>query len=172
MYRKIILLFLAVSLAALTGCGSILEEPAPTDDTPSRMVQRIDISLHPHDEDLERSYTDIQQMSAILKMLRDMDTDDVPEEDPDLEGGQSYYTVTATYANGESRVYYLLGHQFMRYDDEPWCKVDSGKITELIQYLRDNPIDGSLPTEETEESEAAEDATDETESTDETTASE
>lgn len=175
MYRKIILFFLALSL---TGCGSILEETSPSAEVPGRMVQQIDISIHPHDEELERSYTDIQQMSTILKMLRDMDTNDVPEEEPDLDGGQSYYTVTATYANGESRVYYLLGHQFLCHDTKPWCQVDSGKITELIQYIRENPDDGSAPSEGTEETtvpeetSAAADPTGDTAPSDETTASE
>lgn len=179
MYRKIILGFLALSLALLTACGSTEpEESTAPNEIPGRMVQRIDIAIHPADDALARTYTDITQMSAILNMLRDMDTNNVPEEEPDLHGGQSYYTVTATYANGNSRIYYLLGHQFLCCDDGPWCQVDSGKVMELIQYIRENPDDGSAPTDETQSSdettptETLSGETVPTESTGETTASE
>lgn len=175
MKRERILIGLLALLLLLSACGSIWNDQ-PTDETgvPGRMVQQIDVAIYPEDEDLVRSYTDMEKMSPILRILRDMDTNITPEDEPSITDGQTYYTITATYANGESRVYYLLSHKFLRIDDGAWCEVDNSDVMELIQYIRQTPDTGNAETDTTAVSEEAspEESTDETENTDETTASE
>ena len=178
MKKVIAAISILMVLVMMTACGP-KEVEISDDSVPGRMVTKIEIDIHPRDPDFVRCYTNIDQMSSILRMLRDMDTHDTPEEDPVLGDGQSYYTVTATYANGTSQVYYLLGHQFMRCGEGSWCVVESGKIMELIQFIRSNPEDAPA-TEATEETaaetepESTEAPTGESteESTDPTTASE
>lgn len=177
MKRESILFFLLTLSLLLSACGSVMQEQ-PTEETgiPGRMVRQIDIAIYPEDEDLVRSYTNIDQMSPILRILRDMDTTQAPEEEPSITDGQTYYTITATYASGESRVYYLLSHKFLRIDDGAWCEVDNADAMELIQFIRQTP-DSASPEPETNttfssEETQPEESTGETENTDETTASE
>lgn len=133
----------------LGGCGSFGEQDAPqTSQVPGRMVTDIEIAVTPSDESMVRHYTDIEKMSSILRFLRDMDTDELPEETPRLDDGQTYYTITATYANGTSRVYCLLSHQYLRVNQEQWHQISTEDATELIQYIRATPdtdIPGTAP---------------------------
>lgn len=177
MKRERIMLCLLVLLVLLSACGNAqADQPTGETGVPSRMVKQIDIAIHPEDEDLARSYTDMEKMSPILRFLRDMDTTREPEEEPSITDGQTYYTITATYANGESRVYYLLSHKYLRAEGEAWCEIDNADAMELIQYIRDTPDTDEAP-EEAETAEPSgetqpEESSAETENTDETSASE
>lgn len=177
MKRERIMICLLALLLLLSACGNSKDEPSIGEaGVPSRMVQQIDIAIHPEDEDMARSYTDMEKMSPILRFLRDMDTTHEPEEEPTITDGQTYYTITAIYANGESRVYYLLSHKFLRIDDGEWCEIDNNDAMDLIQYIRETP-DTEEAAEETEttassEETQPEESSGETENTDETTASE
>lgn len=175
MKKAIIAVCILMTLFSLTACDTP-ERDVVAEAIPGRMVSKIDIAIHPADESFERCYTDIEHMSPVLRMLREMDTHDVPETEPRIDDGQSYYTITATYANGSSRIYYLLGHQFLRYDDEPWCVVESEKIMALIQFIRAHPDDEAVAVSAEEATvETAADPTAESvpeESTGETTAEE
>lgn len=152
--KKLIGCLLTLALV-LVGCGSPGEDgTAQTGQIPGRMVTSIDISVTPSDEAMVRHYTDIEKMSSVLGFLRDMDTDELPEEMPRLDDGQTYYTITATYANGTSRVYCLLSHQYLRVNQDQWHQISTEDATELIQYIRatpdtDSPGTGSVPTLET-----------------------
>lgn len=147
--EKLIGCLLAVALL-LGGCGSPGEQDAPqTSQVPGRMVTDIEIAVTPSDETMVRHYTDIEKMSSILRFLRDMDTDELPEEMPRLDDGQTYYTITATYANGTSRVYFLLSHQYLRVNQEQWHQISTEDATELIQYIRATPDTGTPETEPT-----------------------
>lgn len=140
MKRERLWIFTLIFGVLLCGCGFLPEvQSQDSDGIPSRMVQRLDIAIHPGDEDMSRGYTDMEKMSPILRLLRDMDTTQKPDTEPSLTGGQSYYTITATYASGESRVYYLLGHQYLRVGEGDWCQISSEDAMELIQYIRDTP---------------------------------
>jgi hypothetical protein len=79
-----------------------------------------------------------------------MQTDREPEQTPDLQGGQSYYTATITFANGQQSIYYLLGHTYLRLGQEDWCVVNSDQAKQFNTFLRDHPSDDS-PTEPTAE---------------------
>ena len=177
MKRERILICLLALLLLLSACGNS-EQDQSTEQTgiPSRMVKQIDIAIHPEDTDMARSYTDMEKMSPILRILRDMDTTHEPEEEPSITDGQTYYTITAIYANGESRIYYLLSHKFLRIGDGQWCEIDNADAMELIQYIRDTPNTAEVAEEtdaaETSEETIPEEPTGETENTDETTASE
>ena len=89
-------------------------------------------------------------LSLLLALLRSMQTDREPEQTPDLQGGQSYYTATVTFANGQQSVYYLLGHTYLRLGQEDWCVVNGEQAKAFNTFLREHPSDGS-PTEPTAE---------------------
>lgn len=140
MKKERMLLILLTLLITLSACGNFSSDvSAESAAVPARMVSRLDVSIHPSDDSMARSYTDMEKMSPILRFLRDMDTTHKPEEEPNLTDGQTYYTITAVYANGESRIYYLLSHQYMRIDDGQWCEIDNQDAMELIQYIRNTP---------------------------------
>lgn len=134
----------------LGGCGSTGKQDTPQNSqVPGRMVTDIEIAVTPSDESMVRHYTDIEKMSSILRFLRDMDTDELPEEMPRFDDGQTYYTISATYANGTSRVYCLLSHQYLRVNQEQWHQISTEDATELIQYIRATPDTGIPGTEPT-----------------------
>ena len=157
MKRERMLILLLTLLLMLTACGKTEDPAAQPGALPGRMVQKIEVAIHPEDEAYAKTYTDKDQMSPLLRVLRDMDTSKHPEEEPSLSDGQTYYTVTATYANGSSRIYYLLSHKYLRIDDGPWYIIDSNDAMELVQLIRGDeepvstdPSEETLP-EETEE---------------------
>jgi hypothetical protein len=129
MVKKIIrLIALMLSVFMLSGCGILhaaisLVAPDVTEatDLPHLMVKYIDVEMHPENGSFSRHYQSQQNLTAILRLLREMDSGKAPEAQPDLEDGQSYYTVTATYASGEQQVYYVLGYQFLKIGDGDWC---------------------------------------------------
>lgn len=116
--------------------------PEPTVQvTPRQMVQQLDVMLHPADSQFTRCYVTQDNLNPLLTMLRDMATNEVPEQDPDLYGGQSYYTITATYVDGSSQHYLLLGYQYLQVGDNPWCLVSYHKVMEFAQFIQEHPSD-------------------------------
>lgn len=111
MKRKLLSLFaLATAVCMLSGCGivnTLLTAITPNGgvdkSVPHRMVQSIDIRLYPSDMDFDRHYESQRNLTLLLRMLREMTSTEIPEDQPDLEDGQSYYTVTASYSCGEKR---------------------------------------------------------------------
>lgn len=152
MTRKFIQIFaLLLAVSMLSGCGIIhaavsLIAPDVTEatDLPHLMVKQIDVSIYPGDADYERHYQSQENLTTILQLLRDMSTDDIPEDQPDLADGQTYYTVTATYASGEQRLYYVLGYQFMKTGEEEWCEIEFDRAMKFADYLRDHPSDDGI----------------------------
>ena len=147
MRKRAIALILAL-LLLLCGCGS--DSPHTEGTGPGRMVRRIEVAIEPADARFDRTYVTQENMNALLNLLRSMETDTAPEEEPDLHGGQSYYTATVTFANGQQSVYYLLGHTYLRLGQEDWCVVNSEQAKAFNTFLRDHPSDDS-PTEPTAE---------------------
>ena len=149
MLRKIIAMTLSVLLLlGLCACGE--EEPPVSSSGPGRMVRRIEVAIHPEDPAFDRTYVTQQNMNELLALLRSMETTDYPETEPDLDGGQSYYTATVTFANGEQSVYYLLGHTYLRLGDDDWCLIDSKLSRQFSEFLHDRPSDdGSVVIETT-----------------------
>ena len=134
MLRKITAILLAAAvMLGLCACGR--ETPPAQSAAPGRMVQRIDVAIHPSDPDYERTYVTLENMNALLGLLRDIQTQDYPETTPDPEGGQTLYTATVTYANGEKSVYRLLGHMYLQLGDDPWCIVGTERSMEFIHFL-------------------------------------
>ena len=149
MFRKITAILMSVLLLlCLCACG---REPQPSQSAaPGRMVQRIEVAIHPADPDYDRTYVTQANMNALLALLRNMETADFPETEPDPEGGQTLYTATVTYANGEKSVYRLLGHMYLQLGDDPWCIVGTERSMEFIHFLLEHPSDdGSAPVETT-----------------------
>lgn len=146
--ERIVLLLILTLLLALAGCGH--DEPEVTGTGPGRMVRRIEVAIHPEDASFDRVYVTQQNMNELLSLLRSMATNDYPETEPDLDGGQSYYTATVTFANGEQSVYYLLGHTYLRLGNDPWCIIDSDLSRQFSEFLHDRSSDdGSAAIETT-----------------------
>lgn len=142
MNKKSICMILSL-LLVLGLCACSEQEPPEHTSGPGRMVRRIEIASHPEDPNFVRTYTTQENMNALLGILRTISTDQEPEQAPDLEGGQNYYTATVTFANGERSIYYLLGHTYMRQGDEPWYLIDPERSEEFVHFLRDHPSDDS-----------------------------
>lgn len=149
MKRKIyIIITLLLTLNMLTGCAlvdvvvaRIAPEVTEANDLPHLMVQRIDVTMNPRDPEFERHYLGQENLTATLNLLRDMVTSDLPEEEPRLSGGQTYYAITATYASGEQQKYYVLGYQYLKVGDDPWCEISFENAMTLSQYIRDHQSD-------------------------------
>ena len=145
MRKRAIALILAL-LLLLCGCSS--DSPHTEGTGPGRMVRRIEVAIEPADARFDRTYVTQENMNALLNLLRSMETDTAPEEEPDLHGGQSYYTATVTFANGQQSVYYLLGHTYMRLGDDPWCVITGEQSLAFNTFLREHPSD-DVPQETT-----------------------
>ena len=142
MRKRAIALILAL-LLLLCGCGN--DSPHTEGTGPGRMVRRIEVAIEPADARFDRTYVTQENMNALLALLRSMETDTAPEEEPDLHSGQSYYTVTVTFANGQQSVYYLLGHTYMRLGDDPWCVITGEQSLAFNTFLREHPSDDVPP---------------------------
>ena len=138
MKKRLIVLMLVLSVL-LCGCGG--DTPKESSGAPGRMVQTIEVAIHPQDPEFARVYETQENMNDLLALLRSMETDDVPAEEPDIEGGQSLFTVTVTFANGQQSVYYLLGHTYLRNSDGDWCIIDNSQSMAFNQFLRERPSD-------------------------------
>ena len=147
MNRRYVSLILVLVLL-LTGCGRDIPG-IESSSGPGRMVRRIEVAIHPEDPDYDRTYVTQENMNALLALLRSMVTLEEPEEEPDLEGGQSYYTATVTFANGQQSRYWMLGHTYLRLGDEDWCIIDTTKARSFIQFLLEHPSDDVPATETT-----------------------
>lgn len=147
MNRRYVSLILVLVLL-LTGCGRDIPG-IESSSGPGRMVRRIEVAIHPEDPDYDRTYVTQENMNALLALLRSMVTLEEPEEEPDLEGGQSYYTATVTFANGQQSRYWMLGHTYLRLGDEDWCIIDTEKARSFIQFLLEHPSDDVPATETT-----------------------
>ncbi len=147
MKRKIALLFLILALL-LTACGG-KEPPLSTGNGPGRMVRKIEVSAQPEDPSLARTYVTQQNMNELLAILRALENAETPEQEPEMEG-QSFYTVTATFANGQQSVYYLLSGTYLRLGDNPWCVITAEQAERFTGFLHSHPTDdGSVPPETT-----------------------
>ena len=149
MLRKITAIVLtALLMLSLSACGR--ETPPKQSAAPGRMVQRIEVAIHPSDPDYARTYVTQENMNALLTLLRNMETQDYPETEPDPAGGQTLYTATVVFSNGETSVYRLLGHTYLQLGDDPWCIVGTARSMEFCTFLQTHPSDdGSAPTETT-----------------------
>ena len=149
MLRKVTALGLTlILLMSLCACG---RETAPRNDSaPGRMVRRIEVAIHPADPAFDRTYVTQENMNALLSLLRSMVTEVYPTEEPDPEGGQSMYTITVTFANGQQGVYRMLGHRYLQLGDDPWCVLSTEQTMLFSDFIHSHPSDdGSVPTETT-----------------------
>ena len=149
MLKKITAMLLtAILLLSLCACGR--ETPPKQSSAPGRMVQRIEVAIHPADPRFERTYVTQKNMNALLTLLRNLETQDYPETEPDPNGGQTLYTATVTFSNGDQSVYRLLGHTYLQLGDDPWCIIGTERSMRFSEFLREHPSDdGAVPTETT-----------------------
>ena len=143
MKKRILALAMILSIL-LCGCGD--DTPKSDSGAPGRMVRRIEV--RPENPEYERVYQTQENMNDLLALLRSMENDNIPAQEPDVENGQSLYTVTAIFANGEQSVYYVLGHTYLRNSDGDWCIIDLDQSMAFNQFLRERPSDDvPAPTE-------------------------
>lgn len=142
------LISILLLVCVLSGCSlldTVLAAVAPDSEAAGRlphlMVREIDVSLHPWDPEFDRHYQTQENLTVILQMLREMVVSASPEEEPPVTDGLTYYAITATYANGEQRLYQLLSYQFLKVGDEDWCRVSYDQAMEFTAYLRGHPSD-------------------------------
>ena len=149
MLRKITALGLTlILLMSLCSCGR--ETPPRNDSAPGRMVRRIEVAIHPEDPAFDRTYVTQENMNALLSLLRSMVTEVYPTEEPTPEDGQSLYTITVTFANGQHSIYRLLEHQYLQLGDDPWCVLSTEHTMLLSDFIQSHPSDdGSAPIEST-----------------------
>ena len=150
MYRKITAMLLtALALLSLCACGR--ETHPKQSSAPGRMVQRIEVAIHPEDPRFDRVYVTQENMNALLTLLRNLETQEYPETEPDPNGGQTLYTATVTFANGDQSVYRLLGHTYLQLGDNPWCIIGTERAMQFSQFIREHPSDDGSGTIETTE---------------------
>ena len=143
MKKRILALVMLLSIL-LCGCGD--DTPKSDSGAPGRMVRRIEV--RPENPEYERVYQTQENMNDLLALLRSMENDNIPAQEPDVENGQSLYIVTAIFANGEQSVYYVLGHTYLRNTDGDWCIIDLDQSMAFNQFLRERPSD-DVPIETT-----------------------
>ena len=141
--RMIQLTALMIALSLLGGCGfsDLLPDVTTGRELPHLMVRSVDVTMSPRDPEFERHYQTQENLTALLNLLREITTNDIPEEEPRLGDGQTYYTVTATYASGKTREYHILGYRFLKMGDEPWCEISHDNAMRFTQYIREHQSD-------------------------------
>ena len=153
--KKIALALILAMIAYLAACGQTPTPPIEGNG-PGRMVRRIDVAIHPEDPAFARTYVTQENMNELLTLLRSMETDAEPEQEPDIDNGQSLYTATVTFANGQQSVYYLLGHTYLRLGDNDWCVIGTDLSRKFTDFIREHPSDdGSAVSETTAPTETA-----------------
>lgn len=138
MKKTIFILILLLTVAALGACSMPQVQKEDT-AIPHRMVAQIDIVSFPDDPSMNRSYTDDDILTAIIRMVQGMETAELPEDEPRMDGEKAYFSITATYANGEKEAYHILDKQYMQHRNGQWCVIDSAKADELAAYIRNTP---------------------------------
>ena len=138
MKKRILALVMILSIL-LCGCGDDTQKS--DSGAPCRMVRRIEVAIRPENPEYERTYQTQENMNDLLALLRSMENDNIPAQEPDVENGQILYTVTTTFANGEQSVYYILGHTYLRNSDGDWCIIDLEQSMAFNQFLRERPSD-------------------------------
>lgn len=144
MKKRIAIVSIVLALMILSACSPVEMlvdriAPQPDDSVPGRMVASIKVDASPEDPDLSRNYTEQDAVSSVLRQLQDLQTVDVPQNEPKLDEEDKYITITVTYANSESDSYCLLGKQYLRNLAGSWCIVDKDKAIEFVRYIEDTP---------------------------------
>lgn len=138
MRKRILILCMALAILSMSACA--MPQVPPEDDAiPHRMVTQIDVSSFPDDSTMAHSYHNSETLTTLVRIIQNMETSEVPEKEPRLDGEKAYFSITATYANGEKDSYHVLDKQFMQHRDGQWCLVDSAKVDELCQFIQGTP---------------------------------
>ena len=134
---------LILAMALLSGCGlsNILPDVTTGHELPRMMVRSVEVAIHPRDPEFERHYVTQENLTALLNLLREIETTELTDEEPRLSDGQTYYTVTAVYASGETREYHLMGYKYLKVGDEPWCLISHEDAMTFTQFIRDHHSD-------------------------------
>jgi len=134
---------LVLTAFLLGGCGltDLLPDVTTGRELPHLMVRSAEVSIHPRDPEFERCYVTQENLTALLNLIREIKTSDLTDEEPKLSDGLTYYTVTATYASGDTRAYHLMGYRYLKVGDEPWCEISHEDAMRFTQFIRDHQSD-------------------------------
>ncbi len=144
-YRILAVGCILALLVSIVGCQLVEQvlpdRPVHTAESmkPQRLVTQIDVSLHPANEEFLRLYRSEETMHQLLTLLRDLQTSEEPETEPSLHDGQAFFTVTTTNPMGDARVYYLLGHRYLKVGTAPWCVIPPEQSMALNEFLEAHP---------------------------------
>lgn len=131
--------------------------PEPDDSVPGKLVEKVQVCTVWGSTVDFATYTAQEEMSPILRLLRQIPTREDPETEVTEDSSKGCYTITTTYYNGSTNTYTLTSGQYIRSGDAPWKVADSGKYAELEKLL----AEFAAPEEPEETSEPTEDTTDE-----------
>lgn len=130
-------------LAVIFCCGCCPVSPK-TDNTPYRVVTRIDVFYENGTLSTQRQIYLEEKMGPILDYLRYLDPYGIPKEDPEELTGNDCY-ITLYYSDGSQCVYQQRADLYFRKDGGPWKRVDPTKAMELKMLLWMIPGDAAPP---------------------------
>lgn len=144
MKKSIAIITIVLIMAVLSACSPVdllLDPiaPQPDDFVPARMVASIEVSSHPEDPDLIRSYTDAETVTTVLRQLKDLETNEPPKNEPKLDEEDNYVAFTVKYANSQSETYCLLEKQYLRDSNGDWHIVDRALAIEFLSSIENTP---------------------------------
>ena len=136
-----LLVCLAALLVLCTGCSfSALPEDLSAPDpkaaaVPQHMVRQIRVTLQPEESGFERVYTGKVVLNRMIRMLREIPCE-TPAPDPGaLDRADSYYSIVFTYADGGSREFRLLSHQYFNNARDGWVEIPREQALELTEFI-------------------------------------
>lgn len=118
---------------------------APTErSSPSHLVVQVDVGVYPLDAEDTRTYTSQLDLDTLLKLLRQLPTEDAAPDAPDPGRADGFYAVTMTYADGCTAVCYLIEDQYFRDEAGNTSLVQPVSAAQFREFLKSHP--GITPT--------------------------
>lgn len=123
------------------GCCPVMSKE---DDTPYRVITRIDVFYENGTLATQRQIFREEKMRPILDYLRYLDPYGVPQEDPESLTGSDCF-ITLYYSDGSQCIYQQHADLYFRKDCGPWKRIDPAKAMELKMLLWMIPGDDAPP---------------------------
>ena len=141
--RKWMIAVLLLTIPCLMwGCrkedGTPKKEPAPD----VRLVESIDVTLDPADEELDRHYSTQEKLDKVLSYLRGLELSADVEGDPETSE-ETQYRITVHYVGGGSRTYIQIANLYFQEEGQAWEQLpgSDNKIVDLNVLLRRYDVD-------------------------------
>ncbi len=147
---KVVALLLVLAVVALSGCSiaatglETTVPDSPNTPAPGKMVEHIDITFQPDNPTYTRHYSSEANVRDFLILLRSLQTNEYPDQQPNMLDGQSYFVISLTYANEMTQHYHLMGHRYLRTDNGQWREIGTDNAKKFVQFLEEHPNDVNL----------------------------